>query len=281
MTGEAGQEALFVLDGRHVVPCEQARGPWTAEALHGGPVAALVTRAAEACEADPAMQLVRLTLELQRPVPVAPLVLDAVVSRPGRKVQVVDVSLSSDGTEVVRARAVRIRAHEPGAPAGEGLSAMADDGPVPGTDVAAPAAPDAGAASPMPPIPIGDYRAFHNSGAELRFVAGRFDTRGPASVWVRLAVPVVAGETPSPAQRATAAADFGNGVSSELDFTRYSFINPDLTVSLWRPPAGEWICLEASTHLGTPGVGMAESMLWDERGRVGRSLQSLVVERRP
>lgn len=272
------EQALFVLDGARVVPCESARGPWTADALHGGPVAALVARAAEACEADPAMQVARLTVELQRPVPVAPLELTAAVTRPGRKVQVVDVALSAGGVEVVRGRALRIRRHEAGAPAGEGLAGAADDGPVPGVDAGAPPPPDAGTHAVMR---IGDYRAFHNSGAELRYVAGRFEESGPASVWVRLAVPLVAGEEPSPAQRAAAAADFGNGVSSVLDFTRYFFINPDLTVSLWRLPAGEWVCLEATTHLGTPGVGMAESMLWDERGPVGRALQSLVVERRP
>lgn len=272
----SGDTARFVVDGNRVVPGESARGPWSPDALHGGPVAALATRAAEACQADPAMQLTRLTLELERPVPLAPLELTATVSRPGRKVQVVDVVLSAGDTQLARGRALRIRRHEADAPAGEGLPDK-PEGPVPGVDVGAPAAPGDGVGSPMP---TGDYPAFHNSGAELRYVAGGFDVPGPASVWVRLAMPVVAGETPSPAQRAAAAADFSNGVSSVLDFTRYLFINPDLTVSMWRQPVGEWVCLEATTHLGTPGLGTAESVLWDERGPLGRALQSLVVERR-
>ena len=41
---------------------------------------------------------------------------------------------------------------------------------------------------------------------------------------------------------------------------------------------GEWICLDARTRFGTPGIGAAESALWDREGRIGRALQNLVVE---
>jgi len=116
---------------------------------------------------------------------------------------------------------------------------------------------------------------------EMRFAHGRTGGLGPATVWFRLRCPVVLGEEPSPWQRVAAASDFGNGVSAELEFGSSSFLNPDLTVYVHRPPVGEWICLEARTRFGTPGIGAAESALWDEQGRIGRSLQSLVVEIRP
>lgn len=270
-------DALFAPDGDHLVPTEYSRGPWSPDALHGGPVAALVARAAEACEADPAMHLARLTVELLRPVPLAPLTVEATMSRPGRKVQVVDVDVSAGDSVVVRGRGVRIRMHGAEDPAGAGLPAAGGSGPVPGVDPDAPLGVESG--ERIEPI-VDAYPGFHNAGAELRFVAGRFDGPGAATVWVRLAVPVVPGEEPSPAQRAAAAADFGNGVSSELDFRQYQFINPDLTVYLERPPVGDWVCLDARTRLGAPGVGLAESLLWDVRGPAGRSIQSLVVERR-
>ena len=91
-------------------------------------------------------------------------------------------------------------------------------------------------------------------------------------------MPVVAGEVPTPDQRAVAASDFGNGISAELDFRTDLFINPDLTVSLDRLPEGEWVCLDATTRFGAPGIGLAESSLWDLRGRIGRAVQLLVVE---
>lgn len=269
-------DALFFPDGSRFLPGEAARGPWSPDALHGGPVAAVVARAAEECQADPAMQLARLTLELLRPVPVAPLDVTATMIRPGRKVQLIEVAVTAGDDVLVRARALRIRTHGAGDPAGAGLP-VAGGGEGDGTNTVAPLGPTAGIST----TPLrDDYRAFHNSGAELRFVAGHFELPGPSSVWVRLSVPVVAGEEPSPAQRTVAAADFGNGVSAVLDFERYLFINPDLTVHLARPPAGEWVCLQAVTRLGTPGVGVAESLLWDETGPVGRSVQSLVVENR-
>ena len=58
------------------------------------------------------------------------------------------------------------------------------------------------------------------------------------------------------------------------------FLNPDLTVLLHRLPVGEWVCLDAVTRLGPDGVGLAESLLFDEQGPIGRSAQTLLVERR-
>jgi acyl-CoA thioesterase len=75
-----------------------------------------------------------------------------------------------------------------------------------------------------------------------------------------------------------AAADFGNGISWVLSrMDGYSFINPDLTIYLEREPVGEWICIDAESRLHDHGIGIAESALFDERGRIGRSVQSLLV----
>jgi hypothetical protein len=244
-------------------------------------VAALLAQAVESCVPDEPMHVVRLTVELLRPVPLAPLTVSAEVSRPGRKVQVVEARMRAGDVDVAWGRALRIRLHPPGGDAdgrpGAGLSDPTGNGPVPGADPGAPPGPDDGYSSPEP---MGGYRAFHSAGAEMRFVVGEFDGRGPAVVWVRLAVPVLPGEEPSPLQRVAAAADFGNGVSSELDFAHYLFINPDLSVHLHRPAVGEWVCLDASTTIGIPGVGLAHSALWDVHGPIGRSLQSLLVESR-
>jgi hypothetical protein len=77
-----------------------------------------------------------------------------------------------------------------------------------------------------------------------------------------------------------AAADFGNGVSAVLDWDAFAFINPDLTVYLERDPVGRWIGLDARTRVAADGTALAESVLFDERGRVGRALQSLLVQPR-
>src|SRR5438046_1791967 len=80
--------------------------------------------------------------------------------------------------------------------------------------------------------------------------------------------------------RVLVAADSGNGVSNVLDFDRYLFVNADLTVHLLRYPAGEWVCLEAATSIDRAGIGLADTALHDEQGRIGRCAQSQFVARR-
>ncbi len=266
-------DALFHPDGDRWVATDFARGPWSPDALHGGPVAALVGRAVETCPSDEPMHVARLTVELLRPVPLVPLTVTATISRPGRKVQLVDVVVRSADHDLAWGRALRIRRLSDDSPGAIGLGTST----APPSDVPAPPGPEEGQRSPEP---LRDYRAFHSHGAELRYLSGDFSRRGPSAVWVRLAVPIVAGEEPSPLERVAAASDFGNGVSSVLDFEHYLFINPDLTVYIDRPAVGEWICLDARTTLGTPGVGLAQSLLWDVHGPLGRSLQSLLIEKR-
>ncbi len=261
----ADAAALFVPDGERFMPTGYTRGPWSPNALHGGPVAALAARAAESVAGDEDLQLSRITLELLRPVPVAPLRVSSAVVRPGRKVQLIDTVVEADGLEVAWSRALRIRTTR-------------DEAPLTPTVPEDEAPPGPAGGKARPPIP-GEPRAFHSHGVAMRYVAGAFEQPGPATVWIRLEVPVVLGEHPSPWQRVGAAADFGNGVGAELPFgSDHLFINPDLTVSVHRPPVGEWVCLDARTRFGPPGVGAAESALWDEEGRIGRAIQNLVVE---
>ena len=258
-------ESLFEPDGARFVPTELARGPWSPDALHGGPVAALLARTAVAVEADGPMQPSRLTIELLRPVPLAPLTTKTRVLRPGRKVQLVETSLHSAAHEVARLTMLRIRSEALALPAGMG------DAPIhPGPAVAA----------PLRPGWEGDVVAYSTHATEHRAVRGSWTEPGPIVDWIRLRYPVLPGEPLSGVERVAAAADFGNGVSWVLPFDTWMFINPDLTIHLHRLPVGEWVCLEAVTLPGPDGIGLAESALHDERGRIGRALQSLLLERR-
>jgi hypothetical protein len=152
------------------------------------------------------------------------------------------------------------------------------------------AAPATGDGAPVPGGP-GDGRElrlehvqpglemFGHDGVDLRYVRGDWGT-GDAFVWIALRRAVIAGEQASPVQRAMAAADFGNGVSAVLDWAAFAFINPDLTVYLERDPVGTWVGLDARTRVGPDGTALAESVLYDARGRVGRALQSLLIQPR-
>jgi hypothetical protein len=113
---------------------------------------------------------------------------------------------------------------------------------------------------------------------EVSRTGGGWDQPGPSGMWLRLVVPIVAGTENTPFQRVAAAGDFGNGVAAAFDRARYSCINPDLTITLHRLPVGEWVGLDSATYPERNGYGVAESVLHDEQGRIGRGVQTVLVE---
>ncbi len=266
-------EAFFFPDGDRFVSTELTRGPWDAGAQHAGPPAALLGRAVERFGTRDDVRVVRVTFEILRQVPIAPLEITTTLVRGGRSVEVVGASLSHDGTEVMRATGVRIRTVEvpPNVAAGG-----APPGSDPRVEPAEPPPPGPERGEPLRFFPTG-YQVGYTTAMEWRFVRGAFLEPGPATVWLRMRYPLVPEEDPTPLQRVLIAADSGNGVSSVLDWRRWLFINPDLTVYLHRPPVGEWVCLQARTTLEPAGLGIAESVVFDRTGPVARGLQSLFI----
>lgn len=289
-----------VSDGR-VRPTAHARGPWDPQALHGGAAAALIVRAFEqfgseqASAADTPVAatgdtpgataargvIARLGVEFVKPIPFAELSVSIEVVRDGRRVQELAAELTavSDGggargDELIgRANALRIQPVPGGLPDPDGRRELPGPGQVesmPGPDEGEPIvfALDSTA-----------VESFATTGMHMRWLSDPW-ALGPARVWMRVAQPILDEEPASPLQQLVATADFGNGVSRELDFERYLFINADLTIHLWRAPHGEWIGLDAKTVLMDGGAGIAESVLHDQHGPVGRSFQTLVVQSR-
>jgi Thioesterase-like superfamily len=242
------------LPGNRFAASGYTRGPWDAATQHAGPPAALLGRAVEAV-ARPGMRVARMTFDIARPVPIGELTVTTAVLREGRSVMVVEAAIDP----YMRATAVLIRtAADAVPPVGAGPSVRLAD------------------AVPKPFFPVPHDTGYHTA-MEVRFGAGSFLDAGPATAWMRMRVPLVEGEEPSPLTRVLVAADSGNGVSNVLDFGRYLFVNTDLTVHLLRYPAGEWVCLDAATAIDSAGIGLADTALHDERGRIGRGVQSLFV----
>lgn len=199
-------------------------------------------------------------------MPIGPVRVEAEVVRPGRRVQMVEASLSNDDGELMRARAWRLRTAPIELPA---------DLPVPEP----PPGPEQGSQPEF--FETGQSVGYHTA-MEWRSVGGGgFIEPGPATVWMRMRCPLIAGEEPTPLQRTLVAADVGNGISAVLDWRRYVFINVDLSVHLERMPEGEWVCVDAVTLPQSSGIGTAESVLSDERGRIGRGAQTLLIAERP
>jgi hypothetical protein len=258
--------SFYEIDGDRYLATELTRGPWDPGAQHAGPPAALLGREIERLPDAGEFQVGRVTFEILRSVPIAPVRVSARVLRPGRRVQLVEAELRDEaGEPLMRANAWRLRT----APLEIPPQAMAAAEPPPG--------PGQGAEAEF--FPTGEELGYH-SAMEVRFVRGGFVEPGPALVWLRMRQPLVTGEEPSPLQRVLVTADVGNGVSASLDYRRYLFINVDLTVHLERMPVGEWVCVDAQTLPQPSGNGTAESVLSDEGGRIGRALQTLLIAQR-
>ncbi|MGW9438619.1 thioesterase family protein [Streptomyces sp. NPDC055607] len=247
------------------LPTVHTRGPWDADSQHAGPPAALLALAVdERPGARTDMRTTRLVYEITRPVPIRPLTVTTRVLRAGRNVELVEAVVTPDGgREVMRATALLMKSVPDSVPEVS-----------PGRRVPGPEATSAKAFFSVP------WDQGYHTAMEVRFATGSFLEAGPATAWMRMRVPLLAGEETKPLSRVLTAADSGSGISAELDFYRYAFVNADLTVNLHRHPEGEWVCVDARTTVDGAGIGLAESALHDEKGPLGRGTQSLYVTAR-
>jgi hypothetical protein len=102
-------DAIYRVDGNRVVTSLHAAGPWDPRMQHGSAPASLVVWAAEAVPTPVPMRIARVTIDLMRPVPVAPLTLETEVLREGRKIQLCAVRLLADGALAVGATVLKIK----------------------------------------------------------------------------------------------------------------------------------------------------------------------------
>ncbi len=256
--------------GNVYVSTELANAGWYEEGQHGGALSALVAGHVEATvpTLEP-MQVNRVTVEIFRVIPLVELRIETEVIREGKRIQNVQAHIYDPGNTLLSVATVqRLRVAD---------LAVPDDARPPGSGIPE---PDLVASRSVEAWGVGasGKTMFHRNAIEVREVDGGFDTKGPGTVWMRLVKPIVAGTEPTPLQRAIAIGDFCNGISRALDYKRWVFMNPDLTIHLARYPAGEWIALAAESSYGDLGRGVATGTLWDQTGYVGRSTQSLFLD---
>jgi hypothetical protein len=257
-------EAIYRLEGARAHTSKFAGGPWNHAMQHGSAPASLIAYTAEHMPTLAPMRVARITIDLMRPVPIATLDIETEIVREGRKIQLSSIRLLANGTEVVRATALRIRREERTLPSPASTPPHDMRGPEMLRD----------------PMTAGMGRTPFLSAISMRIARGSFQLPGPAAVWYRAVRPIVEGEPISSLMRAAIAADFCNGTSSVLDFRQWTFINGDLTLSLAREPVGEWILLDAETWAGPDSIGIAAARLADRDGYFGRAVQSVLFEKR-
>jgi hypothetical protein len=243
-------------------------GPWDPGLQHAGPPAALLAREIERAGGIEGGQAVRLAYDILGPVPVGPVRVQASVARPGRRIELVEAVLTGpDERPLMRLSAWRMRTRTDGVVPPAGNSA-----PHP-----APAGPEESRQEDA--AFFTEDVAYHRA-LEWRFAAGSFNSPGPATAWTSARCELVEGEPMSALEHLLVMTDAASGISAALDWTKATFANVDLTVTLHRPPRGEWLGMDAATSYGDTGVALASSVLFDADGPIGRSAQSLFVEPR-
>ena len=240
-----------------------ATGPWDSIHMHAGPPTALLGRCILATPGLPRPgRLGRLAVEILGPVPVGDVDIVTRVVRPGRRIALVEADLrDSNGSVLMAARGWVLRRRY-----------SAPD--LPRTPRTPP--PPSGSTAPRPP----GFGPGYLDAIRWESVEGSFASPGPATVWARPRVDLVAGVPITPLESLLSVADSGNGISAVADPREVLFVNTDLTVHLWRDPVSVRVSMAAVTEIGPTGSGVAHARLGDEEGDVGRSAQMLFIDTR-
>jgi hypothetical protein len=237
-----------------------AVGPWGPHLSHGSPPAALLLRAIERAHPREDVRVARIAFDFFGPVAVGEVSITTEIARPGARIELSRARLVAKGKVAMEAAAWRIA-------------------------VAARRVPEVTDRREAPKLPgpqgqelFPDVHSFgYGEALEWRFVEGSFSAIGPATVYSRPRIPLIAGETTSPLGRLLLMVDSANGISAELRPSHFTFVPVELTVSVRRHPRTEWIGMRAETTIDPDGIGHTHAELFDEAGYLGTALQTLFV----
>ncbi|MDA0269767.1 MAG: thioesterase family protein [Chloroflexi bacterium] len=258
------REHFFDPDGPgRYLPTPHSRGPWDPKSLHGRVLAGLIAHQVEQDHGEPDFHVARLTTDMFRVAPMAPLTVTTTLARAGNRIRVVDASIRiDDGTEIARGSVVFLRRAEQ--PEGEVWSPPLWEVPHPEM---LPAEEPRG---PRGMVPVW----------ETRRIEGEFGSTGRKQAWMRETMDLVRGVEPSPLVRMAQTSDFANPFANSGSAGLH-FVNADATLYLHRYPAGEWIGVEVAAHHSADGIAIGEVTLYDLQGPVGRATVCAVANRRP
>ncbi len=275
MTSMAPGDPLFTFDGECYLPTDRSRGPWSPDALHGSPVAALITYCVERRLGELAQQpngqtadspavnlrVARQTIELFRPVPFDRLRVEIEPVRIGRRIAVFQTRVQSGSKLLTQASTLCLRGSAELGSVGAEFAAQA-----PGTPEEA---------TPNRVDREGNRWVSYPGTLEMRHVVAPGGSEAPA-VWIRADAPVVAEAPFTPAVRAASIADFVSPFAN-MQPGRSGYVNADITMHLHRAPEGEWQFLRVVSRGASDGIANAQAVLGDRRGAYGASSAASLI----
>jgi len=250
------RRCFYHQEGDRFVPTRLNISPWTRKTQNGMAVAGLLAHVLDGAPPPAPMLTARLAIDILGAPPVEPLRPAVRTLRDGRRMQILEVELSTAERTWARATALRVRTAE--SPPFEEPNPY----PVP---------PDV--LEDGPGVSRGKWWEIVDVPEELR-------TPGRVARWLRLPVDVVEGVPLSPLSRFAISGDFGGGMAMPLPYEQWTFANLDINLHQTRPPEGEWLLLDAAAHSAGLGLASGHTRFGDRRGLFGYSLQTHFLDRR-
>ena len=271
-------DAIYEIDAQTYRPQRWAGSPWSTTTQHGGPVNGIFAREAEIVADQTGMQIARLTVDLFKAVPMVALIAETRIVREGKRITALETILhpTDDPRPVSRSTALLLRPTEH------------QREPWKSPETRPPSFEDTPPARRLArDLPYELPPGFHER-VEIR--SGRDDHGG--YIWITTPLALVAGESISDLQRASALTDMTLGSQMRMAAHQratedpeafkaarpFLLINTDTTIYWERPFVGRALGLRPALLTEDRGIGAAEAILYDERGRVGRSLQSALLQ---
>jgi len=262
---------FFNKEGDVFTPQATAGGPWSETMQHGGPVNAIITMSVEAAAKEIGMDVVRLTMDILKPVPMKAVQIKSHFIRKGGKMAVVDTILTVAGSDepVASGRAVLLKAKP-------GKGSMVDtSGPCPesrATLLKEPWLPVEMAAQ-LPPGLHHLIQFYPSANKERPFC------------WVNGAAQMLQDRALTPLEHCATTADMTTVLATRmcatqaggLSFDVAEIMNTNTSIHFSRPPIGEWFAYTDHFIQVAGGYGVAECVIYDEQGCIGKVTQNLIV----
>ena len=250
-----------------------ARGPWMPEACHAGPPTAALAREFERnCE----KQLLRMTVNLIRPVPMSGFRISVVTEKEGRSSAYLRAEIfDRDNNRCALATSLH--------------QLVSDLGDVPTVSIKAPNKEVLedyafrGSSSPYSKVGREYFPSQVGFAAAVDIISCELDDgygveRSERSIWMRTPQ-LIAEENMSPFQSLCPLSDCGNGFTAHATIDEYRYMNTDLTISMHRKPVSAWLASTARSHWESTGYGASYATLFDKQGSVGVALQTLLIQK--
>lgn len=268
-----------------MIPTSYAMSLWAPGTLNGPAVCALAAHRVERQFGENGFRAARFTIDMFKVALDAPTFTRGRLIRAGRRIRVAEIDVvqnsdaegtggdpSADQVIVARATAVFLRTSQnpPGArwqrPA-ESITFRPPAEHIPDADVMSRFSSDAEASGPDTDAEVSGRRAANRAVGAWNTDMGAHQNGWRKRLWSH-PLPTIDGEHDTPFVKAVTAAE-STSLITNWGSTGIGFINCDLTVELARLPYGDWVGVEADSHVESDGISIGTAGLFDSHGMFG------------